>query len=77
MSQYVVLDQIVVERKEQDKKWGKEHDAAHTTAEWIQILDRLLDLIESKNYLDNEVLRADVLKMAAVCVAWLEIGSLK
>ena len=73
MTQYVILDQIKVERKSQDIKWGREHDIAHTSDEWINILDTRLNNITS---VEDNNLRKEVLQLAAVCVAWLETGNL-
>ena len=51
--------------------------SGHTTEEWLRILNGRLLIMETLNYDGKEVLRAHVLKMAAVCVAWLETGNLK
>ncbi len=65
-----IFDRIVIERIEQDNKWGVKD---HSPEKWLSILaeevgEAAKEIVEDKPHL----LRGELVQIATVCVAWLE-----
>jgi hypothetical protein len=75
----VAIDAVMVERRRQDEKWGQQdrHDF-----EWVSILTEEVgeaaaeaneaNFHSGKNRGDYSLLRAELVQVAAVAVAWVE-----
>ena len=65
---------VEAERKRQDRKWGgREHDAEHTDADWIELLyERLTKLEEAATGDSMDPIRRRAIQLAAVSMAYLE-----
>lgn len=75
-----IYDQIKAERIEQDKEWGgAKHDNQHHEGQWALIVMKLFGVL-SKMIIGTSSppktrtlrMKNQVIKIAAVCVAWLE-----
>ena len=66
------LEQITAERRRQDEKWGANRDLPDRT--WLTILIEEVGECAraSLEHADSAALRAEIVQVAAVAVAWLE-----
>lgn len=69
-TQYVVFDAILAERKRQDDKWGAHRRLPLST--WHLILSEEVGEVAEAVLDRNANLRAELVQVAAVAVAWLE-----
>jgi hypothetical protein len=70
-----VLDEIVEERRAQDKQWGgQHHDDAHARRDWIWFVDGHLTSAKKAVLMtgDLDEYRKQMLECAALCVAAIE-----
>lgn len=78
MEQRLILAEILIRRKAQDKKWGIAKDRNHPHYHWLPILTEEFGevgkaLVEwiFDNKSTNGILY-ELIDVAAVCIAWME-----
>lgn len=72
---YEVVNAVIAERVFQDEKWGKVDDNPHEIGVWLLLIEA--ELQEAKMALikggkDRNSLRAEIIQVAALCIAALE-----
>lgn len=75
-----ILAAIDSERQYQDGRWGHEFDDSHTPADWwVFVTFYFTKALNSWKLdkkdpfrVDNEILRKNLIKVAAIVVAWIE-----
>lgn len=75
MSKTQILQEIMIERERQDKKWGgAEHDKAHIIEDWLRFVLHQIDDIEKETERagDLKLIRKDFIQIAALGVAAIE-----
>lgn len=75
MIQLSIMAAIGAERKFQDNKWGKIEDNPHTPAGWMMLIRSELteaELALIKGGMGRDTWRAELLQVAALCIAALE-----
>lgn len=73
--QQLVIEQLVEERRVQDRQWGgSDHDDDHERSEWIEMVKDHLDRAKKANKKTGDIdeYRQQMLEVAALCVAAVE-----
>ena len=64
-----IIQLIQAERKRQDEKWGMHH---HDSFVWVTIItEELGEVAQAVFKQDKEAVKAELVQVAAVVVAWL------